>query len=107
MKKYNVKQRVLSLILTAALLLGTLAGVNFMTANAAEATGPIISKVVDPATVNAWKNHFSMTDTGNAGGVWTDKSVFSTVADYLAATDETAHHHWGSECSCNRSFAGI
>lgn len=87
MKKYNIKQRFLSVILTAALLLGCMAGVT-MTARAEEATGPIISKVADPATVNAWKNHFSMTDTGNAGGIWTDKSVFTDTAAYIAATDE-------------------
>lgn len=87
MKKYNGKQRFLSLILTAALLFGTVAGVT-MTAKAEEATGPIISKVADPATVNAWKNYFPMTNTGNAGGMWTDKSVFTDTAAYIAATDE-------------------
>ena len=87
MKKFNVKQRILSLALSAALVLGCMTGVT-LSAKAEEPTGPIISTVADPATVNAWKDHFSMTDTGNAGGVWTDKSVFTSLADYLAATDE-------------------
>ncbi|MBQ7934906.1 MAG: hypothetical protein IJ333_00935, partial [Clostridia bacterium] len=45
---------------------------------------------VDPATVNDWKLFFGSTvaDTANAGGVWTDKSVFASTEALLAATDE-------------------
>ncbi len=48
------------------------------------------TKVTDPSTVNDWKAFFGpkTENTTWAGGVWSDKSVFSTVADYIAATDE-------------------
>lgn len=60
------------------------------TGNAFGETG---NKVTDPASVNDWKNFFDIEDAANlntdfAGGVWTDKSVFNSVADYTDATDE-------------------
>lgn len=58
---------------------------------AAEATyGGLGTKVADAPTVNDWKKFFGpdVRSTANAGLVWTDKSVFTSVADYTAATDE-------------------
>ncbi len=44
----------------------------------------------DPATVNDWKQFFGpdQATTVNAGSVWTDKSVFTSVDEFTAATDE-------------------
>ena len=86
---YGFIRRLIAGVLCAALLLGNLPGVSLL-ANAADQSiaGQSIDKVTDPATVDAWKNHFSATSTENAGGVWTDKSVFESVQAYLAATGE-------------------
>ena len=56
-------------------------------ANAYGGTG---NKIADPGTLNDWKLFFGpdKKDTTYAGSVWTDKSVFNTVGEYLTATDE-------------------
>ena len=50
--------------------------------------------ITDPATVNGWKLFFGpdKADTTSAGGVWTDKSVFASVSDLIAATDENENN---------------
>ena len=49
------------------------------------------TKTADEPTVNNWKEFFgkNVLHTDNAGTVWTDKSVFTSVSDYLEATDES------------------
>ncbi len=48
------------------------------------------TKVADRPTVNDWHEFFGkdVADTHGAGMVWTDKSVFTSVDDYLEATAE-------------------
>ncbi len=45
------------------------------------------AKIVDPSTMHDWKNFFGkdFVNTENAGGVWSDKSVFETAEEYKAA----------------------
>ena len=87
MKKHSTSQRFLSALLTVALLLGCLAG--FPTTADASVVGELpLTKVADPATVNMWKEYFSADSTANAGGIWTDKSVFVSAEDYINATAE-------------------
>lgn len=62
-------------------------------ATVGDAYGETGNKLTDRASVNEWKTFFNIADPNNldtdyAGGVWTDKSVFNSVADYTAATDE-------------------
>jgi len=49
------------------------------------------NKVVDTATVNGWEDYFSQSPltTENAGGVWSDKSVFNQALDLKNAEGVT------------------
>ena len=90
MKKRVWMKKVLSLALVLIMVLGMVPSAVLADEPSAQAT--TYGKVVDPATVNTWKNYFPTTGaitTENAGGVWTDKSVFKTVSDYTGATNET------------------
>ncbi len=48
----------------------------------------VAEKVTDPATFNSWQKWFgsSVYSTENAGGVWTDKSVFSDASAFPEGT---------------------
>lgn len=76
----------LAVFLTAVMLLSMLPTFIF---NASAQEGNF-RKISDPATVNDWKIFFGqdVKNTTWAGSVWSDKSVFTSVADYKAATDE-------------------
>ncbi len=89
----TITYRILSLLICALLLL---TGLPFA-ASAAPVTGSYASvyggtnnKIADPGTLNDWKLFFGpdKKDTTYAGSVWTDKSVFNSVGEYLSATDE-------------------
>lgn len=45
-------------------------------------------KISDEGTVDSWKTLFTDKSTEHAGGIWTDKSVFSSVNDYVSKTSE-------------------
>ena len=77
MKKYTLLQKVLALALTAVMVIGMVPG----TVLAAEETSVI--RTADSSTLNGWKPLFTeptvagvSLSTENAGGIWTDKSVF-------------------------------
>lgn len=76
-KKFSKK--LLSIIVCIALLMSYLPT---MMASAAETD--VYNKVADVSTMDGWKNYFDLNnlDTSNAGGVWTDKSVFTDTADF-------------------------
>ncbi len=77
------------LVLCAAMLLGYLPGASVSTEAATTyAYDGYGKKVADPSTVNDWKGAHSLASTANAGGIWTDKSVFTDAASYIDATDE-------------------
>ncbi|MBR2043620.1 MAG: hypothetical protein IJ946_04705 [Clostridia bacterium] len=88
MKKIPVFRfkKLLSVLLAAVLLFSMVPSFVF---NASAATA-FLRKESDPATLNDWKAFFgpNATNTTWAGGVWSDKSVFKTAEDYIAATDE-------------------
>ncbi|MBR3844548.1 MAG: VWA domain-containing protein, partial [Clostridia bacterium] len=48
------------------------------------------TRVVDPSTMTDWQNYFGekVLSTENAGGVWGDKSIFKTVEEFNAATED-------------------
>ncbi len=84
--KYKFSQKLMSVFVCIALLM-TYLPLSAITAGAATPLNGV-SKVTDTPTVNGWKNVFTENSTENAGGVWADKSVFSTAEAYLNATDE-------------------
>ncbi len=74
--KNRLSNRILSIFLCLAMLVSYLPGVGLF-ANAAD-TG--LNMLADPSTMHAWQNFFPISGnltTENAGGVWTDKSVFA------------------------------
>ena len=78
MRKYKVSQRIWALVLSVVMILGMLP----VTAYAA-ATDAVVRQA-DPSTMNEYRELFLDPDvigveltTENAGGIWTDKSVFS------------------------------
>ncbi|MBP3398406.1 MAG: VWA domain-containing protein, partial [Erysipelotrichaceae bacterium] len=78
-------KKVFALILSMLMLVSTLVvmPVNAVAENEAEFT-----QISDSPTVNDWKDWFNESSTEHAGGVWTDKSVFNSAADFLDASDE-------------------
>lgn len=86
MKKslYNKAKRLLAIVLTLALVVGLMPRVA-MPVQATITTSDMVqnSKVVDPPTIHNWKRYFEAVSTEYTGGVWTDKSVFQSFADYL------------------------
>ncbi len=98
-KGNRIGKKVLSLVLCLAIVLGLFSGISFL-AEAANNPDTVITmtgalnglgtKNADAPTVNNWKDLFgpSAPNTQFAGGIWTDKSVFTSVADYTNATAE-------------------
>ncbi|MBE6793248.1 MAG: VWA domain-containing protein, partial [Ruminococcaceae bacterium] len=77
--KMHLKKRIISALLCLALML-TYFPLSAAAA-AAEAVGSF-DRVVDNNTMNNWTKYFDLDDlnTANAGGVWTDKSVFTDAS---------------------------
>ena len=80
MKKFNIAQRVLSVLLCVALLAGYIPAL----ALAADVTETFYNRVADANTMDNWTKYFDLNNltTVNAGGVWTDKSVFTDAAAF-------------------------
>ncbi len=79
--KQGISRRLLSIMLCLALMLSCLP----ITAFAAEANGnPYYKRVVDVNTMDNWTKYFDLENlnTSNAGGVWTDKSVFTDTSAF-------------------------
>jgi len=88
MKNTKIKlNKILSVILTLTIVFSTFSGLGL---NAASAN-PYYSKVADTATLDGWKEFFGSSSpiksTENAGGVWTDKSVFADNSAFTGLTD--------------------
>lgn len=84
MKKYTLLQKVMALALTLVMVIGMVPA----TVLAVEEESVI--RTADPSTINDWKPLFTepaangvSLSTENAGGIWTDKSVFE--ADSIPA----------------------
>ncbi len=87
MKKIPVSKKLVAVFLAIVMLFSMIPTFVFN----ASAAGGNITKVSDPSTVNDWKAFFgpNAKDTTWVGGVWSDKSVFTSVKDYTDATDES------------------
>ncbi len=85
MQKTNVCKRVLSLLLCLVMLVAYVP-VSSLQVSGAAAPVEIVSgsKIADPSTIN-WEDFFgpNKNDTEYAGGVWTDKSVFTGPSSEL------------------------
>lgn len=75
-------KKILSVIVCIALLMSYLP--SLLTASAAPAEQSYYKKTVDANSMDGWKNYFDLNnlDTSNAGGVWTDKSVFTDASAF-------------------------
>ena len=71
-KRFN---KFLSVLLALTIVVSTFSGLSLISA----ATNPNFTKIADSTTLDGWKQFFGTTapSTQNAGGVWTDKSVFA------------------------------
>ncbi len=88
--KTKFSQKILSVFLSIVLLLSVLP-LSVLTASAAQAQledNSGITRYADPSTMDGWKefiyqdaDHFN---TANAGGIWTDKSVFTDNSEFTA-----------------------
>lgn len=81
--KKNVTKRLLSILMCLALLMSYLPA---MIAQAEETQTD--NRVADPSTMDGWKRFFlpEPLNTNNAGGVWTDKSVFTDASAFAGIT---------------------
>ena len=79
-RKYGLSSRLISLLLCMAMVFAYVPAAT----SAADATNPYYNRVVDANTMDGWKEYFDLTDlnTANAGGVWTDKSVFTDASAF-------------------------
>lgn len=82
MKKTSKSKRILSAIAAAVVLF---VAVPILSFNAAAV--PTSDRVADAYTLNSWRNVFPENSSRNAGGVWTDKSVFTDAALFQNLTD--------------------
>ena len=84
MKK--ILNKTLSLILATAIVLSLFAGVGLVVS---AASNPNFNKVADTQTLDGWRQFFgtNFTSSENAGGVWTDKSVFDDNSYFTGLTD--------------------
>lgn len=75
-------KKILSVIVCIALIMSYLP--SLFTAAAAPAEQSYYKKTVDANTMDGWKNYFDLVnlDTSNAGGIWTDKSVFTDASAF-------------------------
>lgn len=83
--KFKFTKKLLSVFLCLALLFSYLPSLS-VNVFAAEGSNSYYNRVVDANTMDGWKEYFPLTSTQNdplstenAGGVWTDKSVFSNA----------------------------
>ncbi len=78
----TIGKKALSILLSVMLVIGLvpLTAITFTTALAADED----SRVADLSTMDGWKDLFGPThlSTENAGGVWTDKSVFTNASAF-------------------------
>lgn len=79
-KQTTFRKRILSVVLCLALMLSCVPFI--MTTAAADPSH--YNRVVDASTMNNWTRYFDVNnlDTVNAGGVWTDKSVFTDASAF-------------------------
>ncbi len=114
--KIRLSTRLTALLISLVLLAGMLP-VIALTASAADSVPLTATKVADPSTMDGWKAYFGpdQLSTEFAGGVWTDKSVFTDAASYQAAggsskvtlEDENAFLVALSAIAANKEVTGL
>jgi len=85
---YSIGKRLLALLLCVAMIAVYLPSMAMNVSAADE-----INKVADPSTMNDWENFFgpNKLSTEFAGGVWTDKSVFTDASAFSGVTMDDAN----------------
>lgn len=80
---YSIGKRLLAMLLCIAMVAAYLPGMA-LSASAADAD----NKVADPSTMDGWEKFFgtNVFSTEFAGGVWTDKSVFTDASEFSGVT---------------------
>ena len=98
-KKNGIWKRTSAMLLVVLMLVGIIGQVPMQVRAATYTDSETVigaynqngNKYADAPSVNNWKDVFQLGNAANteyAGGIWTDKSVFTSVGDYLEATDE-------------------
>ena len=79
--KKRISKKLVSLFLCVVLVLSCIP----LTVLGATGDANYYSRYVDANTMDLWKNYFNTTNitTENAGGVWTDKSVFTDTSAFV------------------------
>ncbi len=77
--KNKIFKRITSAVLTVAIVISGLVGFSLSTAADMQ-----ITKLTDPSTMDNWKLYYGagVNNTSMAGGVWTDKSVFTDASEF-------------------------
>ncbi len=107
-KRNRFFNKTMSIFLCLALMLAYIPAMSALTASAAEA----VPRIVDPSTMNEWKEFFGedVMNTANAGGVWTDKSVFTDASAFdskVQMTDPNSNFLVAlSAIAANKSITG-
>jgi hypothetical protein len=85
MKKRNILERVLSWVLTLAMVLSLVPAISMQSIAAVDDF--IVERIADDSTMDQWKVYFGPDhlDTEFAGAVWTDKSVFKDAGAFSNA----------------------
>lgn len=84
-KTHKISLRIMSFLLCTVLVMSLFPVFTFADENAAD---PFFNRVADVNTMDNWKHYFDLEklDTSNAGGVWTDKSVFTDASAFPGVT---------------------
>ena len=111
MKRGRFK-RGLSLFLVLAMLATLVTDIG-ITSKAADGTeGSTDTRVTDASTIDNWKRYFGEDEaktTANAGGIWTDKSVFTDADELSPVTMEDSDNNFliaMSAIAANKSITG-
>ncbi len=81
MKRTSIKKRILSVFLTISIILSGISGFSIISsADGAD------TRITDPHTMDNWKRYYGSEalSTAMAGGVWSDKSVFTDTSAFPA-----------------------
>lgn len=100
--KRKFSHKLISIFLCVALFISCIP----MIASAATPTS-LTEKLTDAPTVNEWQKVFVSDSTENAGGVWADKSVFASGADYINATSEAENYDIAMQDEANNFLVSL
>ncbi len=86
MMRFNLYQKLISAVLAFVLVVGMAPVVASPVIAAETTTAEVSDRVADPSTMNGWEAFFgpNVLSTEFAGGVWTDKSVFTDSSAFRA-----------------------